>query len=273
MNRDNRRRALTDVVDVEAWHEPYSPAVRTAELHVDVTFGIGRVGGDSVSPIRFQLSLRRAEVVVVVPKVEPAKVLVHSVARSRPRVWGETIRTMAANSDVSGKAEIGGALSPHTPRLAATAKGSASRSRQNTARVVEHADGAMRVVQSRTEDGDYRWTVTALTGVLDGKPWDASASSQMTIEDTRSNRGVGIAPAVRVQVRCRREDIKIDEIVLKDRRAWATIKRSLMFRNKIAAAEAAIRQLLIVEGLFAGEISDPYLVITLAEVSAEDAPR
>ena len=65
MADDNRKRALADVVTVDAWHAEFSNDAPRVDLHIDVVFGVGRIGGGESAGVRFRLSLRRAEVVVV----------------------------------------------------------------------------------------------------------------------------------------------------------------------------------------------------------------
>lgn len=70
-NADNRKRAFADVVSIDAWHDSFSEAYASVDLHADVVFGTARVGGECDSPIRFRLSVKRAEVVIVIPNTEP----------------------------------------------------------------------------------------------------------------------------------------------------------------------------------------------------------
>ncbi len=267
MTGDNRRRALADVIDVEAWHREFSSAVDRAHLFVDVTFGVGRVGGEPESPVRFQMSLRRAEIVVVIPATEPATANIESVLRLAPQVATEAVSSKKTAIDASASAAIAGALGQ--PRIDAVARlqGAITRSQATNVQVTE-TGGSMRLVQSRTEDGSYRWVVTAFSGILDGKPWDAGSNSLVEVIDTRKDRSGGIEPAIRVQIKCRREDLIIEKLTLKDRGSWNKIKNGLNFKNKLAAAEAAVRNYLSEEGLFHNDISDPYVMMTLAEVTA-----
>ena len=71
-NSDNRKRALADLVTIDVWHDDFGK--RRVNLHADVVFGTARVGGESESQVRFRLSVKRAEVVVIVPDFEPVSI-------------------------------------------------------------------------------------------------------------------------------------------------------------------------------------------------------
>ena len=87
-NSENRRRAFADVVTIDAWHESFGPEVGTADLHADVVFGVARVGGETDSPVRFRLSIKRAEIIVLIPESEPVRVDKRSVSRDSPASKG-----------------------------------------------------------------------------------------------------------------------------------------------------------------------------------------
>jgi hypothetical protein len=87
-NFDNRRRAFADVVTIDAWHDAFDGEKARADLHADIVFGTARVGGEPESPIRFRLSIKRAEIVLVVPPSEPITIDRSSVSRDSPDLPG-----------------------------------------------------------------------------------------------------------------------------------------------------------------------------------------
>jgi hypothetical protein len=89
----------------------------------------------------------------------------------------------------------------------------------------------------------------------------------MKIRDDRKDRDRHIEPTVRIQVRCLREDLEIKDIVLKDAKRWERLVQSPTHRNRMAAAEAVIRDRLAKAGLFHGPLDEPYAEICLVEVS------
>lgn len=271
MAEHNRRRSLADVLGVEAWHKRFSAKVEKADLHVDVVFqGDARLGGGETDDVRFRLGLRRADVVVVIPPGEPARIDPSSVARDAP---GKTIslkETIASSrkGKVGGKA---GAKAGHGVglNLGLTIAGEAAASREQ-AMVIKRQLAGMTLIHSQTENGEHRWTVATADGdALFGRPWDATKQPRLKIVDIRGNRDGGLAPTVRVEVRCLREDLLITDIKLKDETVWDAMKGTALHRNRVAAAEALIRTLLFDAGLVHGDISDPYAQMTLASVVAE----
>lgn len=105
--------------------------------------------------------------------------------------------------------------------------------------------------------------------MLEGRPWDANESPRLEIIDQRNNRHKGIPPTLRVEVRCRREDLEITEIDLKDSSVLEKAKNKIGFRNRLAAAEAYIRDRLAKEGLTIKKFNDSFGEITLASTIAE----
>ena len=91
LNSDNHQRIFAEVVSVQAWHDSFDSKVSKADLSVDVVFGEARIGGEVVSPIRFKLELRRADLIVVIPETEPVSVDLSSLSRDAPLRKGRRI--------------------------------------------------------------------------------------------------------------------------------------------------------------------------------------
>jgi hypothetical protein len=90
----------------------------------------------------------------------------------------------------------------------------------------------------------------------------------MKLVDQRKSPDAGIAPGVRVEIRCRREDLVISDLVLKDEAIWAALSSRVGFKNRLAAAEAYIRDRLASDGLEVGDMEELFSRLTLASVSA-----
>lgn len=126
------------------------------------------------------------------------------------------------------------------------------------------------VTQSKTEEGEYRWIVLPRTQpFLQGRPWDPNKEPRLKLIDKRKDRKESIPPTVHVEVRCRREDLLIEDLSVKDESLWQRIKSKAGFKNKLAAAESYIRNRLTEEGLEVKNISDAFGQITLASTTAE----
>lgn len=264
----NRRREFGDIVTVEAWHNPFDVQVERVDLHVDVVFGGGRIGGEPEAPVRFRLALKQAEVVVIVPTGEPARVDIRSVRRDAPTIKAKATETRKTSRKASLGAGIGLGVSQKGAKASAKvdAKGSATTSRDEVVTIAKALQG-MTFVQSQTPDNHYKWTITpAIGATLDGRPWDAAASPVLQLVDTRPDRSKSIPPSTRVEIRCRREDLLISDIVLKDEPGWEAMRKKVFHRNREATAEAIIRTKLLAEGLFCGDLSDPFTYMTLAVI-------
>lgn len=266
---NDARQAFTEVVAIEAWHSPFTEG-RVQDLSVDVVFGTAPIGEDAASPVRFRLSIRRAEVVVVIPDVEPASVDPTSVSRDTPKLKGVMTTRRSRSAKRSFVAKLFGKLSLTAP--AATAAAGAKLEVAASREALVEGQGAIEniaITQSKSEDGHYRWILLPhFEDTLSGRPWDPLAQPRLKLIDERRDVSVGIPPAVRVEVRCRREDMVISELVLKDEGLWESVQGKVGFRNRMAAAESLIRDRLIDDGLEVGDMGELFARLTLASVAA-----
>lgn len=240
-------------------------------LYVDVVFKEGLVGGEPSSPVRFRLKLRRAEIVAIVPDGEPAKIDPKSVSRDFPNVVVKLTSSEKVTTKTGKGARVRATLG--SSALAGSVAGEIAAQRHKeteSAAAVSQDTAAITVLHSLTADGDHSWEVRSPIGAaLSGRPWDANRMPRLTIVDTRANRDKGIPASIRVEIRCRREDLIIEDIKVKDEDLWAKISRRAGNNNRRAAAESAIRSRLADVGLFHGELGDPFVRLTLAAVTAE----
>lgn len=272
---DNRTRAFADVLAIDAWHEAFDSEYATADLHADVVFSTARVGGEPESDVRFRLRLRRAELVVIIPETEPLSVDKRSVSRDsqnqNARVTEILEHSGKSRAAASGSVNLGLESSSAGIALSADTSLEVSEVRKME---IDTEGPLMAVIQSLTPDGFYRWSIETRTRQpLNGRPWDGTLSPRLKLIDTRSDRTRGIPPTVRIEVRCRREDIDIFDIEIKNENVWQKVKRRAGFRNRIAAAEAYIRDRLASEGLSAQNLNDKFGQLTLGATTAESIPR
>jgi hypothetical protein len=250
-NTDNRPRAFADVVTIDAWHNQFSDECPKADLHADVVFGTARLGGESDSQVRFRISIRRAELVVIIPDTEPVRVEKTSVSRDAPEFHGKKTSTVetAKQAKIGASGAAGISKKGFEASFATEAKADSSVTAKEKTEISQTVQ-LMLVTESKTADGHYRWIIKPGTqDVLDGRPWDASKEPRMTLVDLRQNRARGIPPTVHIEVKCLREDIEIKDIEIKNRTLWKALTRQEGFRNKMAAAESYIRLRLAEEGL------------------------
>jgi hypothetical protein len=270
-NTDNRRRAFADVVSIDAWHASFDGGKAIVDLHADVMFGTARLGGEPESPVRFRLSVKRAELVVIIPETEPVAVDPASVAREFPIAKGKKTETFQRTEGRHLKAGINLTLS----RKGAAAEAGAKASAQQDQTTVQKWDlstpvKGFKTLHSKTANGDYRWIITSYNATaLEGSPWDATKEPRLKLIDKRGQTNKSLEPAVRLEVRCRVEDLEILDIHDKDEGRWKLISSAKGFKNRMAAATAFIRNKLAEEGLHVTNIEDQFGEITLANVTAE----
>jgi hypothetical protein len=262
---------FADVVSVDAWHDEFDGRRKMADLHADVVFSEGRLGGEPDSLITFKLSLKRAELVVIVPKTEPVGIDRSSISRDAPQMSVKKTTTLertvktSAKATTSAEASEKGACVSASGALAAQAD-AVEKEKLEACETVS----LMLVTQSTDADGHYRWAVAPQLGdILVGRPWDAARDPRLTLVDRRRVRSNGLPPTVRVEIRCLREDLFINDIQPKDPTIFETMKARTGFGNRIKAAEAYIRNRLLEEGLEVGNIADKFAALTLASVLAE----
>jgi len=272
-NSANRKRAFAEAVSIDAWHQAFGPEAAKVDLHADVVFGTARVGGEADSPVRFRLRMKRADLVVVIPDSEPAMIDKQSVSRDAPQLRAHVKRTMEASATAGAEAQVEGGVSPRSASGSVKASASVAAKTASSRKIEVSGElGMMTVTQSRTADGDYRWSIEPSTGdYLEGRPWDGALAPRLKLIDRRKDRSKGIPPTVRVEVRCKREDIEITDLIVKDEGLWKKAKRRVGFKNRIRAAEAYIRSKLAEEGLEVSNIADAFGEITLASTTAEPA--
>jgi hypothetical protein len=272
LDSQNRKRGLSDVVGVEAWHQSFDDGPGAAALHIDVVFQTGRLGGSPQDRVRFKLGLKRASIIVVIPPGEPTRVDVRSVIRDSPSGSGQVVQTIASgrksgagvglNANLGAQSNLAGSVN-----LEAVA----SDEREKNVQITE-AISHMKVVHMKNDEQFHRWIVSpTITPALDGRPWD-SGTPRLNLIDTRKLATQAMPPTVRVEVRCLIEDLAITDIALKDQTAWARIVAGPNHRNKVAAAEAFIRNRLYRDGLLSGSLvdeADRYAEITIAATIAE----
>lgn len=273
MSARNQVRNLSEVVTLEAWHSA-AGADRRADLCVNVAFGGGRIGGAADDEVRFKLTLRQAEVVVVIPQGEPARVDPGSVRRGGRRRTGTATETTRSGHEASAEfgASMDAAAAKGAIKAAAGTKASAAHERKVE---LTEAIGSIAIEHGQDENGSHRWTLTPSPGgVLNGRVWFDEEQRRLTVIDTRADRARGLPPTVRVEVRCRREDLHITEVVLNDEAAWRRLLQSPLHRNREIAAIAYLKNRLFTEGLLQGDegdLTNPYARLTLAAVAAEEA--
>lgn len=156
---------------MEAWQQATNLTSQLS-LHADVVFKEGRIGGEPNSKVRFRLSVKRAELIIIIPESEPLSVVRNSVSRDTVKVSGtkiaREIRGYSSSLDSSARSKI------NTVGASASIEaGFSIAKKSNGEEVVERHQSfsSILVEQSTTPEGNYRWELsTALNDVLIGRP-------------------------------------------------------------------------------------------------------
>ena len=260
----NLQKIFESVVSIDAWRTSFDPETSLAKVHVDVSFLRGKLGDEPESPIRFEVALRRAEIIFVIPANEPIHVVQSSVKREPPIIV-RAERTKESES----QAKVGVAANANTGQglsLGLDAAGSKSVSTRESVKTTMDG-GAITWAQSKAADGQYRWELAPATAkYLLGKAWDAVSEPILSLKAQSQSR---IDPVARVEIRCRREDLEIFNVVVKDDvnvRKWISLD---VLNNKMAAAEAFVVNALSARNLDVRNFNDPFGEIMLADTMVQ----
>lgn len=265
MLSSNRLRIFPELLTLEAWRAEFDPTSNTADVFIDVSFDEARLGADESSPVRFKLSLRSAEVIFTIPLHEPLEVVRKSVARTPEGAGASGTLTVEAGSSSSGS--LGTQISPRLTNLISAQREKASRESRSLSQRVE-INTAFVVRHSKTSEGMHQWKVIPADGKkLIGKPWDP-AVPRLALKSTKSREV--LAGIARVEVRCRKEDVVVSDLVPKNNTLMDKLTRTPGKENRIAAAEAYIRTILVREGLYFENFYDPYGTVIIGDVVVEE---
>ena len=262
--RNNHTRALNEVLSIDAWHAiDDHEGVRA--LHIDVSFREARIGEEQESKVRFLLGIRRAEISFIIPPNEEIRVLQNSVAREALEVG--TLQSQTENLS-TGSLEAGaGVQVTATPSVDAHLKTSTTLSTSNKRTAMLSRDiSDINWRQFKDSQGNYCWEVSAFgSNHMVGKPWSVQSEPRLKFRTSADSK---IAPVARVRAQCRREDMMIDKIELKNPTRTESLA-SRFSKNKIAAAEAVIKYLLGQESLEHNNISEKFSSVLLAETTVD----
>lgn len=255
---NNPRGPFTDVVGLRVWRTAYDDNQRS-QLFIDVGFKEGRLGAEPGSPVRFRLSVKRAEVRIRPDAAKAIRFVDSSVVRG-PIVAGK--RTVTSTRSIKGQANADVALNPISPSFSA---GASIAAEADFKRAVEFAETVsnMAVQTWPAADGGYSFLLTpdGNKTVLEDRPWDG-ASPRLLLKDPSHPRKRGEPPEPIVQICCAIEDLQIVDVEFKERRQGFFKD---MEREKQIAVVQYLREQLANYGLDVGSSDDKFAVLTLAD--------
>ncbi|MCK0119463.1 hypothetical protein MWU61_02850 [Loktanella sp. F6476L] len=235
---DNRTRALNQAVSIDGWISKFDDN-GTATVHADIVFRKGTFGENSDDKVRFKVALKRAEIVLRVPHLEPVKVIKRTIARTVTSPTG--IITSKDVQKHAGKVGVSGIFGQN-PSIDIAASGNIEKSKETT---TESKVALKRFLEQHfvTDDDHAGWELKIHPDVddryLSGSPWDAVEAPRLNLKHQ-----TGEAPDatnVVIEIRCAREDIEILDLEDKDPAAQALFRKKNNRNANLAAAEQLIK--------------------------------
>ena len=261
----NNPRTLGTTVSVDAWRRPFDGDTGLADLHIDVTFDTGRVGGiidGQESPVRFRLSLRQAEVHVIRDALDVLDIPPETVTRPPPPSGRETKTTETTKS-----AEIGGRVSANMSAVDVGVEAKGKRAVEERHTLERTGDLSTIAFDTKRTDRGYAFHVAPKCGDrLKGRPWQADERC-MRVRDPKAGRRRGDPPSVLIEIRCLREDLIIEDIELNDGSEMPMFWRE---RKKNIAVQQYLKDELAKLGLLYEDLANPYARIVLADVEPSE---
>ena len=270
-----------EVVSLNSWHDEISATRLRASLHVRATFGEGRYGEGPDYPVWFRLRLKQAKLAVIVTPRSGVIVDPASVSFDTPAKKAEETTTLSNDNSLSlnlkgstGVSSIGASASAEASASAASntaSKKIATGSEQASLARVTQSQVAVNQAFWGPQSEIYGWDIRPLAHekALDGQPWDPNNKTLLTLASPEKCPAETVATAVGVEVQCRREDLAIEQIDLKDKKLLRRLKAVWGFNNRMKAAEGVIRDLLMREGLPEADLRDKFSRVILARVYAQ----
>ncbi len=261
MGLNNHTLAFPDLVSLEAWHS--KPGAEGGQsVHIDASFAEAKIGDHPESKIRFRLTLKRAEISLVSSESFAQSIIQKSVAREQSACGTlETVNVSSTGSAVRGEMALSLSAKPHAnASVSAMAKSATDQaSTTKLSRTISEINWAHR----KDPLGNHCWGISATqSGTLTGKPWDPVSEPRLKFRSISD--ASDLDDPIKVKVSCRREDFNILDIEPKN----TTLQESLIARakrNRLAAAEAAIRCIIESEGLPISDLGEIYSRVCLAE--------
>jgi len=247
---DNTTRSLVDTVSIDGWIAEFDDNGQ-ANVHVDVVFREGIFGDDPNARLRFNIKLKRAQVLLRPYDDEPVKVVKSTVERQYETVKGRktTTKKTTRTNRLAGKLSISNPLSPSGGIDAETAKDTASTDAVETTQDISK----FLVQHFMPSDGIYAWDIEpseASPDGLDGAPWNANDSPRLAVRKNPSCE-VDDQPAMVVEISCLRKDIEIYGLEEKEAPGRQPKSKKKISQANIAAAEQIIKGELMKSGFLA----------------------
>lgn len=262
MSQPNSLRGFAETISLDSWRTKFEGESGVADLHLDVLFREGRIGGDT-HPVSFRLNLKRAEIRILTDAAGILQFLPASVKRADIVATEHTIQDEHKTSaDVNAKMS----LSP-TALEASVGAGSGGSHSHTATSTTKKTVGPVQFRHRRIDEG-YAFDVTPASGrTLDGQPWGA-LETVLKIRD-RNHPRKGDPPEPRIEIRCKREDLSISDVRFKGEQESFF---NFLSQAKQRAVEAYIRDQMTSMGVDVGDLQQPFADILLADIGTAETP-
>lgn len=221
------------------------------------------------SPVRFRLSLKYAQIVVLIGESSSLEVDSGSVSRNRPAT-GIVETHEKTTSGYGAGATLGVSPKGILGRIGLSGlkgrfRNKKSKFKENTANIA--------ATHAKSADGHHCWRLTpARHRTLYGPVWDSKKEPRLAVIDNRTKKqrqrdsDRELYPEAIIEVRCKREDIVIEDIKLKNNAADVEWRSRAGSAERLAAAEGYIKECLRNENLDAGDMSEIFSDIVLFNI-------
>jgi hypothetical protein len=263
-NNHNLGSIFDPILSLEAWRTKCD-AENVGNVHVDITFLEAFLGDEAESKVRFQASLKRAVIKVYVSKRDPIKVVRQSVDRGKiAKSSHELSERRKTDFAATGGMEL--ATTPQTLNANLAIAAGIKTEREEVTTV--SSEIGVHNIQQYVSDDMYCWEITPRNNsALLGKIWNAVSEPRLSIIMSSANAKSADCE-VRVVVECRRQDIEIRNIQLKDKKLSIPIYRDA--KNNIVAAEAVIKKLIHEKGFNVDNFSEPFAPVTVTSITVAE---
>jgi len=258
---DNIRRCLKNVVSLDGWIGAFADDGQ-AKVHVDVVFLDALFGDQPNHKVSFKLTLKRAEVFLVVDDQDPIKVIRSSIQRTVSNKT--TSQKQESVVEASGEASADVKVS----NKGISGSGQAKAAVKATSKTTKSTEQAIReyVIQHFTDGTIPAWEVRRHDGeAMTGAPWDANAEPRLKIK-RKAAEGSSEQLTIKLELRCRRQDLQINDLKFTDTKKKSLFNAGNYQAQKLVAAEQVIKDELCAAGILQnGDLSKDAVTLLIAD--------
>lgn len=254
---------FSEVVSLRAWCDGLASDAGEAPMHIAASFTVGRLGGEEPWPHAFKVGLRRAEIWVIINEGEPVRVMERGVFQPTGSV--EVRRKLSQSNSERSQNQQKRRASLGITDLGLG--GDVERIQENSGDRGEDLETCYQTNGFRITHGEpggsNRWEVEPeIEPLLRGAVWDADVPKLILKRLGRQAREIDAV--IRVEVRCLRDDLDIQLIPERAETQANGIAPDQI--QRIAAAEACLKNAIMAYGLEAPNFKHVFGKVTLASI-------